>query len=111
MFNWNEWLSFQLVLRYVSGFDPVELRWTPTSSSGGHLSGSYIICQLEWYSVKITKLGSSLTLVVNGVNQVHATVPDTQGMVGAVHLGNSASGKCTVCDIKSALNGSWVLLW
>ena len=77
---------FKLVLKYVNEFlPPVELTWSPTSSSD--LSDSYVICQMKWYHIKISKKDNTLKMIVNGGVEVMTSVSDTTAINGTVLLG------------------------
>ena len=79
----------QLVLNYTSESSSTKLSWMPSSNT---THDSYIICQLDWYNVQITKRGTKFSMIINKAFEASSEVVDGNGMMGTLSLGD-LSGK------------------
>ncbi len=48
---------------------------------------SYVICQLEWYHVHITKHATKLSMVINKTFEVTSAILDGGDLMGSMFLG------------------------
>ena len=79
----------QLVLNYITGSQNVQLTWSPSSSNTSSVKESFVICQMEWYNIEISRKSNFLRLVVNKAYEVHENVSVTD------FTGNLSLGKLT----------------
>lgn len=82
----------QLVLNYSNASQNVQLTWSPPNTSS--IKGSFVICQMEWYNIEISRKGAFLHMLVNKAYEVAENISITD------FTGNLVLGKLIESDLS-----------
>ena len=98
--------DWQLVLNYTNESGGSQLSWMPSSNT---THDSYIICQLEWYHVHITKHATKLSMVINKTFEVTSAILDGGDLMGSLFLGQITGKVVTtlIISMTKLLDADW----
>lgn len=78
--------SGQMILTYNTTTNESRVVWTEPGL-GNDTHSSYMMCQMSWHTVRVTKLGSNLTVALDDVHSVSKPVGYGTNMTGKLFLG------------------------
>lgn len=77
---------FQLILTYNTTKNQSRVLWTEPGLKNNSTS-SYLMCQMQWHSVRVIKQGPNVTLVLDDHHAVSSPVAHGASMKGELFLG------------------------
>ena len=75
-----------MILTYNTTTNESRVVWTE-SGLGNDSQSSYMMCQMKWHTVTVTKEGSNLTVTLDELHSVSSPVRYGTNMTGELFLG------------------------
>ena len=98
---------FQLILTYNTTKNQSRVLWTEPGLENNSTS-SYLMCQMQWHTVRVIKQGPNVTLDLDEHHAVSSPVPHGASMKGELFLGGYP-GKIFYFSVDSVYLGGKLL--
>lgn len=89
----------QIILTYNTTINESRVVWTEPGL-GNNTRSSYLMCQMKWHTVRVTKQGPNITITLDELHSVSSPVRYGANMTGELFLGGYA-GKLPQMGVRS----------